>query len=137
MSPHLIGLIWVYRFKIAATITFWCLPLLLFPKQLLEVIGFPEQPTYMFVRMLGWAYLALCVGYYMGLKAAINGERILAPKYVGIYSNGGGRLNLLYYGISGTWSDWGIGVQFVAWSSVVATFFITLGLYLFGLRNLR
>lgn len=134
MTHDLNNLSKVYYFKIAATLVFWCCPLLLFPEPLLLSLGFPEQTTYMFVRMLGWAYLVLCVGYYFGLKAAQKGEKLMGPIYVGICSNGGGCLYLLYYGLSGAWSSWGIGIQFIAWSSVIATFFITLGLYLFGLR---
>ena len=41
--------------------------------------GFPAQPTEMFVRMLGWAYLALCVGYAFGLRASLRGERAAEP----------------------------------------------------------
>ena len=127
----------VYVFKIAATLIFWCVPLLLFPQQLLSAVGFPTQDSYMFVRMLGWAYLALCVGYYVGLRGALKGELIMGPIYVGICSNGGAFLFLLFYGLSGEGSAWGARVQFVGWSSVVATFLITLGLYLFGVRATR
>ena len=124
----------VYVFKIGATVLFWCLPLLLFPRELLSAVGFPEQESYMFVRMLGWAYLALCVGYYVGLQASLRGERLMGPIYVGLCSNGGACLILLYYGLSGAWSGWGGWVQFIGWSSIPATFFITLGLYWYGLR---
>ena len=43
----------------------------------------------MFVRMLGWAYLALCVGYYFALKASQHGKRLMGPIWVGMASNGG------------------------------------------------
>lgn len=124
----------VYLFKIAATLLVWCVPLLLFPGELLSMVGFPEQETYMFVRMLGWAYLALCVGYFVGLQAALKGEVLMGPLYVGLVSNGGACVYLLYYGMTGTWDNWGICVQTIAWSSVSATFLITLGLYVFGIR---
>ena len=97
----------VFVFKIAATILFWCLPLLLIPGELLVRLGFPPQPSYIFVKMLGWAYLALCVGYGFGLRASLDGKRLMAPIYVGIVSNGGACLYLLYYGSTGAWSDWG------------------------------
>jgi len=113
----------------------WCLPLLLFPASLLETIGFPPQDNYMFVRMLGWAYLALCVGYYFSLKASLNGQRLMGPIWVGIVSNGGACLYLLYYGVIGSWSAWGGAVQFIAWGSVIATAFITIGLYIYGVKG--
>ena len=36
----------------------------------------------MFVRMLGWAYLAQCVGYYFALKASLHGKRLMGSKVV-------------------------------------------------------
>ena len=123
----------VFVFKIAATVLVWCLPLILFPAQLLQAVGFPTQDNYMFVRMLGWAYLALCVGYGFGLAASLRGERLMGPIWVGIVSNGGACAYLLFYGLSGSWSDWGGFVQFIAWSSALATALITAGLLRFGL----
>ena len=123
----------VFIFKIAATVVFWCLPLILLPSSILGAAGFPQQPSYMFVRMLGWAYLALCVGYAFGLKAALQGKRALGAIWVGIVSNGGACLYLAYYGASGAWNTWGGFIQFVGWSSVTATAAITAGLVLFGL----
>jgi hypothetical protein len=79
----------VFIFKFAATVAFWCIPLLLFPSEFLAVLGLPPQSSYMFVRMLGWAYLALCVGYAFGLKASLQGQRAAGPIWVGIVSNGG------------------------------------------------
>ncbi len=125
----------VYIFKIAATLIFWCLPLLLFPASLLTSAGFPEQSSYMFVRMLGWAYLALCVGYWVGLQAALEGEVLMGPIYVGIVSNGGACLFLIYYGVTGTWSDWGWFIQLTGWGSVLATLLITAGLVKYGLLH--
>lgn len=125
----------VFIVKIGATVLFWCIPLILFPSSLLEAVGFPPQPSYMFVRMLGWAYLALCVGYAFGLKASLAGQFALGPIWVGIVSNGGACLYLSYFGVSGTWSAWGAFVQFVLWSSVLATAAITGGLYWFGVRG--
>ena len=125
----------VFVVKIAETLLFCCLPLILLPASVLEDVGFPEQQTYMFVRMLGWAYLALCVGYYFGLKASIDGKRLIGPIWVGIVSNGGASAYLLFYGFAGAWSEWGWFIQFTAWSSAVATALITAGLYAFGVRG--
>ena len=124
----------VFVFKIAATVTFWCVPLIFFPSAVLGVLGFPAQPSYMFVRMLGWAYFALCVGYGFGLRASLRGQRLPGPIWVGIVSNGGACLYLAYYGSTGEWASWGPFVQFVLWSSVVATAAITAGLYAYGIR---
>ena len=126
----------VYVFKIFATVVFWCIPLLLFPAQLLSAVGFPVQDTYMFVRLLGWAYLALCVGYFFGLQTSLKNQTLESPLYVGIVSNGGACGYLLYYGISGSWSTWGGLIQFIAWSSIIATMLITAGLYYFGIRSI-
>lgn len=125
----------IFVFKISATILFWCIPLLLFPASILEAIGFPAQPSYLFVRMLGWAYLALCVGYAFGLEASLRGQRAAGPIWVGIVSNGGACLFLASFGLAGAWSTWGGFVQFVLWSSTAATAAITAGLYLFGVRD--
>jgi hypothetical protein len=59
-------------FEIGAPVGFWCIPLIRFPRALLEAAGLPAHPSYMFVPMPGWAYLALCVGYGFGLVAALE-----------------------------------------------------------------
>lgn len=125
----------VLIFKISGTVFLWCLPLLLLPSSMLEAIGFPPQESYMFIRMLGWAYLALCVGYYFALKASLAGKRLMGPIWVGIVSNGGASLLLLYYGLMGTWAAWGSMVQFILWGSALATALITLGLYCYGVKG--
>ena len=125
----------VFVIKIAATVFVWCVPLILIPAQLLEAAGFPEQDSYMFVRMLGWAYLALCVGYAFGLRASLDGKRLMAPIWVGIVSNGGACLYLCYYGFTGTWVEWSPLIQVILWGSAVATALITAGLYVYGVRG--
>ena len=89
----------------------------------------------MFVRLLGWAYLALCVGYSFALRSALQGKRALGQIWVGILSNGGAFAVLAYYGAIGTWSSWGLYVQFIACASIAATFLITIGLIVFGIRG--
>jgi hypothetical protein len=125
----------VLIFKITATVLVWCIPLIFFPAPVLEFAGFPKQQSYMFVRMLGWAYLALCVGYCFSLHASLNGKRLMGPVWVGIVSNGGACACLLYYGITGAWSGWGWFIQFIAWGSAAATALITTGLYVFGVKG--
>ena len=125
----------IFVFKIAATVFAWCLPLILMPASWFDAIGFPEQESLMFVRMLGWAYLALCVGYGFGLKESLQGRRAMGPIWVGVVSNGGACLYLSYYGIVGAWASWGAALQFIGWASVLATFLITAGLILCGVRG--
>ena len=85
--------------------------------------------------MLGWAYVALCVGYWFGLRAALQGRRAMGPIWVGIVSNGGACLYLVYYGVAGTWTTWGLAIQVIGWGSVTATALITVGLFAFGVRG--
>lgn len=125
----------VFIFKITATVFFWCLPLILLPGDILVAAGLPEQESWMFPRMLGWAYLALCVGYCFGLQASLQGKRLMGPIWVGIVSNGGASAYLFYYGLSGEWSSWSTLIQLVGWSSAVATALITAGLFIFGVRG--
>jgi hypothetical protein len=126
----------VLTFKIAATVLFWCVPLLLLPSSMLIELGFPAQSKdLMFVRMLGWAYLALCIGYAFGLKASLLGKRALGPIWVGIVSNGGACALLLLFGLSASWHDMVSLVQFIFWSSVVATAAITVGLWIWGVKG--
>lgn len=127
------GLIWTLRFKIAATVVFWCLPLIALPAAWLQAAGLPEQPSMLFLRMLGWAYLALCVGYSFALQAAVRGAIAHGPIWVGLVSNAGACIILLSYGLQGAWASWGGLVQFLAWSSVAATALITAGLFYFGI----
>ena len=134
--PALTGLVNVLRFKILATVLLWCTPIILLPNSVLEMSGVPEtQSSWMFVRMLGWAYLSLCVGYYFALEEAIVGQKLKGAIWAGVVSNGGACIFLAYYGISGTWSSWHIVVNIILWGSIPATAVITLGLIWFGLRD--
>lgn len=126
----------VLLFKIVATVLIWCVPLLFLPRSILVEFGFPTGSNdLMFLRMLGWAYLALCVGYAFALKASLVGLRALGPIWVGLISNGGACVLLFFYGLSGTWEDMALTVQFVFWSSALATAGITGGLWIWGVRG--
>lgn len=122
----------VFCFKILFTVCFWSIPLILLPIQCLNAIGFPAQSSYMFVRLLGWAYLALTIGYWFGYQDAKRGVRLMSIIWVGIVSNGGACLCLLYFGLSGQWSKWSAVMQSITWMSIIATAFITAGLIGFG-----
>jgi hypothetical protein len=126
----------VLVFKITATVLVWCVPMLLVPSSMLVEFGFPAGSSdLMFVRLLGWAYLALCVGYAFGLKSSLNGFRALGPIWVGIVSNGGACVLLFFYGMSGAWVDMSPLVQFIFWSSTAATAGITGGLWVWGVQG--
>ena len=165
----------VYIFKILATIVVWCVPLLLFPSSwLIRHVGLvlpsdgnendddddmataksssytpSNEVTIMVLRLLGWAYLALCVGYGFGLYSSIKYHRIeIAPVVVGIVSNGGACLWLIKFATFATalvstssstsspssvfWSEYHVGIRFILQSSIIATALITFGLYVFG-----
>lgn len=126
----------VYVVKIAATLLVWCVPLILFPGRVLDALGLQDVPIGMLLRMLGWAYLALCVGYAFGLRASLRGDIAPAPVWVGIVSNGGACAHLAWFGAMGAWSSASAVVQAVLWSSVLATALITAGLAWFGARPL-
>ncbi|KAI9024575.1 hypothetical protein DFJ74DRAFT_705315 [Hyaloraphidium curvatum] len=80
--------------KIAGTFVSGCLPLLLtpaasFPKSL----GLPEPGPYVLaVRLLGWAWLALLVGYRGGISLVDAGKFPKHAVIMGLVSNGGAGL---------------------------------------------
>lgn len=118
--------------KIIATVVIWAIPLLFFPDFVYSSLAFPPQPHYMFARLLGLAYIALCISYGFSLQASLQGRRLMGPIWLGIFSNGGACLLLLGYGLNGYWASWPVFLVFIAWGSVVATFVITLGLIRYG-----
>ncbi len=127
----------VLMFKICATLLVWCVPLLVLPTSVLEWLGLPPETPWMFLRMLGWAYLALCVGYSFALTEALKGKRLVSTIWVGIVSNGGACALLLVHGCLGAWTDWGLPIQVVLWGSVAATALITAGLVAWGVEGCR
>lgn len=125
----------VFTLKIVATVTVWCAPLILFPASLLEAMGLPRADITIFLRLLGWAYLALCVGYAFGLRSALHGRRAIGAIWMGIVSNGGAGALLLYFGLTGAWLSWGSFVQYLAWTSAMAALLIAAGLFAFGVMG--
>lgn len=127
-------LVWVLKIKIAVTVFMWCLPLLFFPVSVLEGMGFVVPQPILFLKLLGMAYAALGVGYYFGWRQAREGFRPAGVIWAGIISNGGACLLLAYFGFQGLWATWKPCAWILMWASLLATFAITLGLILFGLR---
>jgi len=125
----------VLVFKIVGTLVFWCLPLLFYPSSIATIAGLAGESATMLLQLLGWAYLALCVGYGFALKQAMDGQTQLSAMWVGVVSNGGGCLLLGYYGLQGYWLELSWQANLILWGSLLSTFVITIGLIHFGLRQ--
>lgn len=117
--------------KIVITGIFWCIPLLAFPTSWLVALGIPAPEPLVFVRLLGAAYVALLVGYYMAIKGLEKGENPEQAIYMGIASNGLACVLLAYFGITGSWSSWGVGAQVFMWISALGALAITFNLLRF------
>ena len=92
------GLVVTYVLKIVITLVFWCLPLLFFGEAIRGEMDI-QQPVvdYLFM-LLGWAYVALCVGYGVGLFQLLKYKQVnQAPIFAGIASNGGAALLLTLF----------------------------------------
>ncbi len=120
--------------KIAITAIFWCVPLLVFPASWFVALGIPAPVPLIFARLLGAAYLALLVGYYIGLKGLEAGESPRAVIYMGIASNGLAGLLLVYFAATGSFSSWGTGAQIFAWVSALGALSIAISLLRFRRR---
>ncbi len=120
--------------KIGITGIFWCVPLLFFPSSWFVVLGVPVVEPLLFLRLLGAAYMALLVGYYMGLEEIEKGESPVVVIHMGIVSNGFAGLILAYFGVTGAWLAWGAGAQVFMWLSMTGALYITVNLMRFGLR---
>jgi len=119
--------------KIVITILFWCAPLLLATDGVLCWLRIPfPREMLVFLRLLGWAYVALIVGYVFGLRATQRGKYPKGTVWMGIVSNGGAFVMLLIAAIQGIWSTWKWVAQAGMWLSLAATSVITVGLILFG-----
>ena len=122
----------IFILKIVATIL-WCLVLIFFSPSVLVWLGLPYQGTYMFIRLLGFAYLSLCLGYFLGLQSIRKCKPAISSTWVGILSNGLACIFLFINGITGVWSAWGSFLKIFLWSSTTLTFFITVGLIRYGI----
>ena len=122
--------------KIAVTLAFWCIPLLLAPRAVFSWIGVPFPEPEVFTRLLGAAYGSLVVSYFHGLLEARAGGPAVVAVRVGIVSNGAASLILAWFGLAGSWSSWEWPAQAYMWLSLLATSGITAGL-LFALRRSR
>ena len=126
MSPLKI----VLTIKIIYTAAFWSLPLLVCPRRAAKLLGIPAPQPILFAHLLGAAFLALLVGYVLGLRDLANGKEAGNTVWVGIVSNGVAFALLLIF--AGQWRRWGARGAIYMWSSTAVTLLITLGLIVFG-----
>ena len=119
--------------KIVFTAIFWSLPLLFFPKRAAELLRMPVPQPILFAHLLGAAFLALLVGYVLGLLDLSHNKGAGNIVWVGIVSNGSAFLLLLIF--AGQWSKWGTRAAAFLWVSTAATLLITLGLVVFGVAQ--
>lgn len=116
------------KIKVGLTVLAWCLPLLLLPAGALVWLGFPSEAPMIFLRLLAMAYLALVVGYLLGLAQLRCGVYPWATVWVGIVSNGGACALLTIASVSGDYSNWGVFARVFMNLSAWAAGFITVGL---------
>ena len=128
------GLERVFTAKIVVTAFFWAGPLLLFPAGLLCAAGLPREGVPL-ARLLGCAFLALCVGYAFGLREVRAGRDATSAVVVGIVSNASAGAYLTYFGASGALAGWHQAARILAWASAAVTLGIAFALYWYGLRD--
>lgn len=122
------GLQGLFIRKITVTLMGLCIPLLFFPKALFTQLGIPMEGPMIFIRLLGVAYLALCVGYYSGITAIKNKQNPMAIIHMGLVSNGLAAAVFLYYGATGNWQDWSPFAQGYMWALTAGAAYICFGL---------
>ena len=124
----------VLMFKIIVTMAVWSAPLILLPESILIRFVAIEPGGSLFIQLLGWAYLCLCVGYALILKDSLKGKIQIGPICVGILSNAGASAILFWHGISGSWAQKGLLFNTLASGSTVTTLAIPILLYHYGIR---
>ncbi len=114
--------------KIILTTLLWAMPFLFFSRDLLEpLMGVVPTPLFS-LRLLGWCYVALIVGYAAGLLEVRAGRMPWGIVAMGIVSNGGGAALLgahLFLGAGRTLSGLAATMNWLSWIALVA---ITTGL---------
>jgi hypothetical protein len=120
----------VLWFKILVTAVLWAFPLLFSPVSVFRRLGFPVPEPMVFARLLGAAFLALGVGYVLGLRTLHGGRYPADTVLVGLVSNGLACGLLVAYGLAGAYAPWGRAARVYMWISALATGLVTLGLLL-------
>ena len=122
--------------KIIVTVVMWAGPALLLPPPWFPVFGIPEPPLshLVFVRLLGAAYVALIVGYWLAWRTP---SRHPGAILVGIVSNGLAALVILSVGASGGYETWSLLGKLYIWLSALAAASIAIALAMTGRSLLR
>jgi hypothetical protein len=123
---------WVLWGKVLFTVFGLILPLFLLSPDRFSSLGFLEPPPRLFARLLGAAFIALLVGYLLGLRDLSRGRDVRNVVRVGIVSNGLGCLVLLVSLLS---AETGLRPPALGllWAAAAITGAITIGLVTAGL----
>jgi len=122
--------------KTLVTLVFWAGPALFLPAPWFPLVGIPQPPIaqLVFVRLLGAAYVALCVGYAIAWR---NPARHPGAILVGIVSNGLAALAILSVGSAGGFDSWSpLGAAYI-WGSCLAAAGVAIALLVTGRPLLR
>lgn len=103
----------------------WSASLLFLSEPQFAYLGMPEPKPILFTRLLGAAFLALLVGYALGLRDLYRGKMPVNTMLVGIVSNGLACVLLIYFGLQGAWNGWGAVARYCMWGSAIFTGLIT------------
>ena len=103
----------------------WSASLLFLSGAQFESLGVPEPKPLLFTRLLGAAFLALLVGYALGLRDLKRGGAPVNTVLVGVVSNGLACVLLVYFGLRGAWGEWGDVARYCMWASTILTGLIT------------
>ena len=120
--------------KIGVTAMGLCIPLILFPRSFFADFDVSADGM-LFVRLLGVAYAALCVGYYGGIQLLEDQQAVRYVIYMGLVSNGFAGLIFLIYGVTGRWTSYAIGMQIYLWLLVAGAFYMTFRLFYLGRKH--
>ena len=125
-------------FKIVVTFFAWALQFLLLPVSVLEQgMGPVPEPIFQ-LRMLGWAYLALCVGYFAGLLEARRGRMPWGVVAMALVSNGGSAALLgshLLFGGGAELTGWPLYATWATFAVLLFIMTVLLIVALWGSRN--
>jgi len=114
--------------KIVITVLFICIPLIFFSSSLLESFGIQVGTSLLIFRLLGVAYLALCIGYFGGIKMIDCGRDASSIADMGIASNGLAGFVFVYFGVIGSWDSWNQFAKIYMWLLTFGAFYISTNL---------
>ena len=114
--------------KIVLTTVLWAVPFLFFSREALEpLMGVVPEPLFS-LRLLGWCYVALIVGYGAGLLEVRAGRMPWGVVAMGLVSNGGGAGLLGAHLLFGAGRSLPVLAATMNWISWIALLAITTGL---------